>query len=335
MLRKSACKQESTVSTFPHSFFSPYSPYFVHNVRLQDHGPLAEVSKTTAPHPVLILYNYEPDQLSHHSVHGSHVLFVNEGLVDFDRELSRGSKDGIQTSGNGSGNIIPNDGSSDHSLFLFRVITVCYAGVVFTLESIRNQIQSGKVYYFTKDLKGERTRKVITGVNRVLTHEETGHLKSYERDRAVRKWCKRNGIPIMEYNQTGVTRCLSSRDDYSKLFRRFADRPLWPTPDALRLASVRSRLAQGLILRNRCHEPLRPESIREIPAQHRVDRLERQSGWETEGQRVLASFLESRAKGYSAGISSPNTSWTSGGRISPYLTWGHLSTKSVVHALKR
>jgi Deoxyribodipyrimidine photolyase len=62
------------------------------DVRLNDHGPFAQVAKSNRP--LIILYNYEPDQLVEHSVHGSHVAFVNEGLIDLDRRLSSRSKKG-------------------------------------------------------------------------------------------------------------------------------------------------------------------------------------------------------------------------------------------------
>ena len=40
------------------------------DVRLHDHGPLHTAS--TSGRRFLILFIYEPDQLAHHSVHGSH-----------------------------------------------------------------------------------------------------------------------------------------------------------------------------------------------------------------------------------------------------------------------
>lgn len=46
------------------------------DVRLHDHGPFAEVFKNNRPFFV-VLYLYEPSQLSEPTVHGSHVQFVN------------------------------------------------------------------------------------------------------------------------------------------------------------------------------------------------------------------------------------------------------------------
>ena len=83
------------------------------DVRLTDHGPFSTIAKeyshshsyqstsTTRPQPrprpLIILCNYEPDQLSEHSVHGSHVSFVNEGLIDLDRQLSSRSSSSLRS----------------------------------------------------------------------------------------------------------------------------------------------------------------------------------------------------------------------------------------------
>jgi len=48
---------------------------------------------------------------------------------------------------------------------------------------------------------------------------------------------------------------------------------------------------------------------------------------------TLASFLEDRGVDYSGGISSPNTAFTSGSRLSPHLAWGTISSGSVFASL--
>ncbi len=356
------------------------------DIRLMDHAPLATAS--SSDRPLLILYNYEPDQLSEHSVHGSHVCFVNEGLIDLDQKLSGF---GVGVSGVFDTAVAASDGCSarygcvsndptafikagadaddadvslpeedTNDLYHFNVITVCHAGIVFTLNSILRQIHTGSVYVDIESsithesmigrkaeadntyhkqhkLKECQHRVKVTGINRILTHEETGHLKSFARDKTVRKWCRHKNIPIQEYNQTGVTRCLSSRDDFTKHFQKFLQVPLWETPSMGQRRNMRSRLVKGLKLHNPCPHPLYPHKnqIPEIPLQHRKDRPQRQKGGETEGRSALASFLQYRGRHYSSGISSPNTSWTTGGRISPYITWGNLSTRYIIHMLKR
>ncbi|KAK1742513.1 DNA photo-lyase FAD-binding domain-containing protein [Skeletonema marinoi] len=119
------------------------------------------------------------------TVHGSHVAFVNEGLVDLDLRLSSGNSEPTATNSDIQGDIY------EHK---FQCITVCRAGAAFTLRSIHKQ----------------------RPINQILCHMESSHLKSFARDKAVRRWCRHEQIPIKEMNQTGVTRCLSDRDDFRK-----------------------------------------------------------------------------------------------------------------------
>jgi len=56
--------------------------------------------------------------------------------------------------------------------------------------------------------------------------------------------------------------------------------------------------------------------------------INERSAWD-----VLGSFLTERAAGYSGGISSPNSAFTSGSRLSAHLAWGTISAGSVFLAL--
>ena len=48
---------------------------------------------------------------------------------------------------------------------------------------------------------------------------------------------------------------------------------------------------------------------------------------------MLLSFFQSRGEPYSEELSSPLTGWSSCSRISPFLTWGHISLRQVFQAL--
>ena len=256
------------------------------DVRLHDHAPISTICNSSATRRCVILYLYEPDQLSQETVHGSHVEFVNEGLVDLDRRLSGdASRQDAKT--------------EDHK---FQCLTVCHANAAWTFRCLH-----------------QRHR-----INQILCHMETGHLKSFSRDKAVRRWCRANRVPITEFNQTGVTRCLSDRDDFTKLFHKFLDQPQPPAPTRPQVESLRKRLFVPNEMHGFCASPLSPREMQEIPAEHRGDRVERQRGGETLALELLESFLVRRGANYSIGISSPNTSWTTGSRLSPYLTWGHV-----------
>merc|ERR1711871_1812002 len=114
------------------------------DIRINDHAPLAEVSKSG--NDFIILYVYEPDQLAHHSVHGSHILFVNEGLSDFEKRICSVYEQNKQNKNNNNSN---------------NIITYRYGDMIEVLTNIN---QNKKI-------------------NRILAHLETGHLASYARDR--------------------------------------------------------------------------------------------------------------------------------------------------------
>eukprot|EP00977_Amphora_coffeiformis_P001951 scaffold370_cov176-Amphora_coffeaeformis.AAC.28 len=257
------------------------------DVRLHDHGPLSTAMQRK-DRLVLILYVYESDQLSESSVHGSHIAFANEGLLDLEKRLCQLAE--IQFV----------EGR-------FQILTLCHGEIVATLTAIHE----------------------CQRIGRLMAHMETGHMASFERDKRVRKWCKNVKIPFVEMQQTGVTRCLTDRDKFSVNLKKFMERPLYSTPK-----SIACRLVRDLDIPGRTKEPLFDELI-EIPDEHRVDRAKRQVGGEEKALSTLQSFLQDRGKNFSKGISSPNSSWSSCSRLSPYLTWGHISLRYVVQSVKK
>ena len=129
--------------------------------------------------------------------------------------------------------------------------------------------------------------------------------------------------------QTGVTRCLKERDQFSPLLKEFLERPLHPTP-----TSIACHIVTDCDVPGQTHKPLFDE-LEEIPKEHLVDRRQRQSGGEEQALQILKSFLQDRGKNFSKGISSPNSSWSSCSRLSPYLTWGNVSLRYVVRSVKQ
>jgi deoxyribodipyrimidine photo-lyase len=254
---------------------------------------------------------------------------VNEGLLDLDRKLSGSDPEEIKGQQGReqptTHNMEKGSSSSSSSLtptnveqqpYTYQALTVSHSGAVYTLNEIRRQCK----------------------IHRILAHEETGHLKSYARDRLVRKWCKTNHIPFIEYNQTGVTRRLKNRDDFSKRFKVFLSSSSSSSQHqpntSNNVSSMRRRLVTDLTLKHRCWNPLELSDFNEIPLEHRVDRSERQLGGEERALATLESFLTERGAGYASGISSPNSSWSTGSRLSPYLTWGHVSIRTVIFRLQ-
>jgi hypothetical protein len=75
-------------------------------------------------------------------------------------------------------------------------------------------------------------------------------------------------------------------------------------------AAFQCNIVTDIEIPGRIRVPLLQE-LTEIPIEHQGDRPSRQLGGESEAQTTLQSFLYNRGSKYSAGISSPVTSWSS------------------------
>ncbi len=148
------------------------------------------------------------------------------------------------------------------------------------------------------------------------SHEETGNGQTYARDREVLAWCRDHGITWNECRQTGVIRRLKNRDRWSEQWEETMAIPIADTPSRMERVSI------GL------GELLDP------PAEFSPCELHQLPG-EDAAITCLKSFLYHRGEGYSGGISSPVTAAHSGSRLSPYLAWGNISMRQIVHATRQ
>lgn len=256
------------------------------DVRICDHHPLALAASGGCN--FLILFIYEPDQLSHDSVHGSHVVFVNEGLADFNRRL--------------------------HVLAGGREpVTTRRGEATAVLEELR------------------KTHRIC----RLLSHQETGHAVSYERDKRVARWCQTHGVEWLQVPQSGVVRGLLPADE--------SWYPLWlaqlesflqadPVEDPFAAAGGAKLVLQRLVHLDSVGL-VGPEELG-LPASRSCDRPSRQRGGELLAFELLESFLGKRSERYSGGISSPNSAWTACSRLSPYIAWGHISVRTIWQAIE-
>lgn len=176
-------------------------------------------------------------------------------------------------------------------------------------------------------------------IEAVVSHEETGLLRTFNRDIAVNAWCAESGIERVELRQTGVFRRLNSRTDRGKLWNDFMQTQPLPEPDASELG--RLQVPSSLIdAANRHHIELNHDiNLRAYKASQfhlhvsdtRLSAL--QPVGEQEAHAVLTDFLHNRSIAYSGGISSPNTAFQAGSRLSVHLAWGTISARTVLHAL--
>ncbi len=154
--------------------------------------------------------------------------------------------------------------------------------------------------------------------NRIFSHEETGLNVTYERDVRVANWCRIRSISWVEFPQNGVVRALRSRDGWAKAWGAHMSRPA-VQPKALPPA------------------PFKPVFRLYDAAQFELDGLDkvnRQRGGTVEANLTLESFFAERGENYKTEMSSPLSGATSCSRISPYLSFGAISLRTVYQRLE-
>ena len=159
-------------------------------------------------------------------------------------------------------------------------------------------------------------------------HEETGNALTYDRDRAVARWCRNQGVAWREWPQFGVVRGLRDRNHWSAHWEQHMRQPIGRMPDRLR-PPAGAGLAPGVV-------PL-VQATWPTPASLGLDPFEpprRQRGGRDRAEAVLHDFWHDRCARYRGGISSPLSAPDACSRLSPYLAYGCLSLREVVQGTR-
>ncbi|PKO55761.1 MAG: deoxyribodipyrimidine photolyase, partial [Betaproteobacteria bacterium HGW-Betaproteobacteria-21] len=196
----------------------------------------------------------------------------------------------------------------------------------FILECLREVYRAlrehgGRVHVVCGELTDVLTRlHAAAPFDALYAHEETGNDLSFQRDRAVARWCRSRGVQWQEFPQFGVVRRLRNRDEWQARWESHAAQPCLPVPATMRFAPLPwadtpppDAAALGLT----CAEP---------PL--------RQRGGRTLAVLTLEDFLNERSLQYRGGISSPLRAPSACSRLSPYLSFGCLSLRVVVQATR-
>jgi deoxyribodipyrimidine photo-lyase len=152
------------------------------------------------------------------------------------------------------------------------------------------------------------------GITRLLAHEETGNAWTFARDRAVRRFCRENAIPLREFPQAGVVRGLRDRDRWGRAHAAFMAAPLVREP--ARLVPV-AAAAPGAIPTadalglpdDGCAQP--------------------QAGTGEAALDLLGSFFAGRGADYRRAMSSPLAGEAACSRLSVPLATGAISIREV------
>jgi deoxyribodipyrimidine photo-lyase len=158
------------------------------------------------------------------------------------------------------------------------------------------------------------------GISGLWSHEETGNLWTFARDKAVGRLCREAGIPWTEMAQFGVIRRLTDRNRWAAAFERFMGQPCAAPPE--RLTAV-AGIEAGTI-------PAAADlGLADDPCPGR------QRGGRAEALALLDSFFAGRGRNYTFEMSSPLTAAHSCSRISAHLAAGAISMREAVQRAYR
>ncbi|MET3135784.1 deoxyribodipyrimidine photo-lyase [Undibacterium sp. GrIS 1.2] len=202
----------------------------------------------------------------------------------------------------------------------------------FLLESLRDlyvalRQRGGQLHILTGEVTSVFDQLFASApFSAIYSHEETGNDATYQRDKAVGRWCRAHQIAWHEFAQFGVVRRLQDRDGWQRQWNAHNDLPCVPVPEltAASFAPLPPLLAM----------PQLPASPQELGLDA-YDPPQRQRGGRQSGLSVLDSFLTDRSNQYRGGISSPLSAPTACSRLSPYLAFGCVSLREIVHATRR
>ena len=157
---------------------------------------------------------------------------------------------------------------------------------------------------------------------KVYSHQETGLLKTYNRDKTFRRFCSNNSIEWIENVNNGVFRGRQNRDQWKEDWEKYMSNPQFEISND----TVHSFLDREVI--DTISQNL---SLISLPTEVTPNL---QKGGRSIGLKYMRSFFEDRYINYAKFISKPNQSRESCSRLSPYLAWGNLSVREVYQYAK-
>ncbi|MBE0482366.1 MAG: deoxyribodipyrimidine photo-lyase [Bacterioplanes sp.] len=153
----------------------------------------------------------------------------------------------------------------------------------------------------------------------LYSHEETGNDWTFQRDRAVKQWCRQHHVRWQEFAQFGVLRPNPSRDHWAKHWQQFMSQPRYSIPNCQAVSPLSSL-----------------SSVDSLPQQlgrHFAREAIGQIGGAGNAWGILNDFLQQRGEFYRGNISAPQRAQYYCSRLSPYLAYGCLGLRELVQTL--
>lgn len=152
-------------------------------------------------------------------------------------------------------------------------------------------------------------------INTIFSTEETGLNITFQRDIHFSKYCQKNGMNWMEFQNGGFIRGMKNRDTWRKSWYDYMAMPI-----------EKPNLKNAKFLNNSNFENYSEYFLfKGIPNEE--DNM--QLGGRTEGLKWMESFFSERLSMYSDYISKPEMARYGCSRLSPYIAWGCLSIREI------
>ena len=153
-------------------------------------------------------------------------------------------------------------------------------------------------------------------INTVFSHQETGLLITYNRDKDFVRYCRNNNINWVENNNNGVLRGLLNREDWFEKWDDYMnDKQFSYNLDPKKFIPLEAFKA---IERSFFVADLSTEKNSKF-----------QRGGTKTAWKYANSFFNERHREYMYNISSPSLSRQSSSRLSPYIAWGNVSIRQI------
>ena len=149
-------------------------------------------------------------------------------------------------------------------------------------------------------------------IKNVLSYQEIGNNLTYIRDKKIAQFFRTKNINWIQNKTNGIIRGLKSRKNWKKKWMDEMESEIEVTDlDSINKQKVKI-----------------PSKIKLFKSKHEFDK-NFQPGGESYAWMYIKSFQKSRHIGYTKNISRPYESRISCSRLSPYITYGNLSSKQV------
>lgn len=156
-------------------------------------------------------------------------------------------------------------------------------------------------------------------IEEVLSYQESGVERTWNRDKAVAKLFKQYNVRWREFQRDGIVRGIKNRDGWDKNWYTTMVNPV-----------IENQFSESKI-QLKSH-PFELEESFKTELENYPKSF--QPAGETAAYKYLNSFVSGRGNTYNRHISKPTESRTACTRLSPYIAWGNLSVKQAYQFIR-